>query len=147
VYHVYKLNEEEKKMTATVLDKIKSGAYNPTLPHPNRHAFTLIYVYHKGTVIENGVAASAVTNEMRDAWKKAGYVVDTAIDEVGMKAARDAYRSQNSELIDQFQKDLEEENGMVGHPKADAVFNKARSDRPNFQEQADEYEALVELVK
>ncbi len=134
-------------MTETVHDKIKRSAYNPTLAHPNRHAFTLIHVYHKGTVIEKGVAASTVTNEMRDAWKKAGYVVDTSIDEVGLKAARDAYNGQNSGLIEQFQKDLEEENGMVGHPKADAVFNKARNDRPNFQEQADEYEALAELVK
>lgn len=131
----------------TVQDKIENNEYRTKLSSPTRRDFMLYHVYNKGTIIEAGKAAIDVTEEMTEAWNAAKYTVETSVDDAALKAARLAYSADANRLLVEFQKDLEEENGMVGHPKAEAVFKKARHDGDGFREQADQYEELVALVK
>lgn len=145
LYHVYKLNELEKKMN--VQDKIENGDYRTKLSNPTRHDFMLYHVYNKGKVIEAGKPANEVTEEMTAAWNAAKYTVETSVDDSALRGARTAYGADNNRLLAEFQKDLEEEHDMVGHPKAQAVFAKARNDGDGFREQADQYEELANLVK
>ena len=62
---------------------------------------------------------------------------------------KDAYGKMESELHQQFRKDLEEENGMTDHLKRDALFNKAWEDghSSGINEVALVYSDLVDLVK
>lgn len=59
------------------------------------------------------------------------------------------YRNEDARMNALFRKDLEEECGMTGHPKADLLFDKAwdLGHSSGFNEVAIYYTDLVELVK
>lgn len=70
-------------------------------------------------------------------------------DKLDQREASEKYRKRESEIIAQFQRDLEVEHGMVGHPKAGKLFSKAwgHGHSGGFHEIAGSYEDLVELAK
>lgn len=70
-------------------------------------------------------------------------------EEVAYAARRNEYYEDEARLHAEFRADLEEENGMTGHPKADLLFSKAydRGCSGGFDDVRSVYEDLVELVK
>lgn len=64
------------------------------------------------------------------------------------REARAAYSAETVRLEEQFRKDLEEEYGMKGHPKADVLFMKAWDHGHNsgYGEVANYYDSFHELV-
>lgn len=63
--------------------------------------------------------------------------------------ARQAYRSEDVRIHNEFRKSLEEEFGMVGHPKANKLFEIAwrEGHSEGYQSIVYWYEELYELVK
>lgn len=69
-------------------------------------------------------------------------------DKAAYDEARRAYNIETSELTGKLRADLEAENGMTGHPKADKVWSKAWEDghSAGYGEVANIYLDLAELV-
>lgn len=65
------------------------------------------------------------------------------------KETRQAYRNENDKNAAALRSDLEEENGMVGHPKALKLWDKAWMDghSEGYYSVIENYEELLELVK
>jgi len=65
------------------------------------------------------------------------------------KEQREKYWEESSRLESLFKEDLEAENGLVGHPKADKVYSMAyeAGHSSGYEQVVYEYERLVELLK
>lgn len=65
------------------------------------------------------------------------------------RADREAHNADEARLVVQFQADLEEENGVKGHPKAEKLFDLAwgYGHSSGLNEVMQHYEELVELLK
>jgi hypothetical protein len=65
------------------------------------------------------------------------------------RAAYYAYNAETARLMVLFQTDLEKDNDMIGHPKAELLFRKAweMGHSAGFHEVKGHYEDLLELVR
>ena len=54
-----------------------------------------------------------------------GCVEEKVLDEVSYNAHMKLYQEENLRLQDEFRRDLIEKYGMINHPKANAIFDKA----------------------
>lgn len=65
------------------------------------------------------------------------------------KEARDAYLRRQVELENEFKRDLEEEHGVTGHPKAERLFQIAwdHGHSAGFSEVLGWYSELAELIQ
>ena len=137
-------------MTKSVQQKISDGDYDSKLPLATRTDFTVYHVYNKGVVIHAAMPANknvGVYNMLED-WKKKGYTVDNSVDDVGYKAARQAYNLDVQRLRAVFEADLAAENGITNHPMVDKVYQLAREYRgDSLRETADAYDDFAQLLR
>lgn len=121
----------------SVYDKIQNGDYMTKIEPNPRPPIPLLLRKRASELTEDEIATLAVV--------KAKYV-----------AAEEAHKSNYQEriadgnrLIAQFQHDLEEEAGMLDHPKAALLYSKAYEDghASGFAEIHHVYYNLLELVK
>ena len=117
--------------------KIAAGDYETKLPWNS--SVTMPEVLKKSV-------SKLTTDEMATIVEvKASYEADLA----AARSGREARRADEARLMDEFRRDLENENGMVGHPKAGLLWDKAKSysDGDGLTGIMLRYEDLVELVK
>jgi hypothetical protein len=81
--------------------------------------------------------------------KKADFVDMSTGDLAEYRKAIGAYNAETDRLKALFQVDLEADNDMVGHPKAELLFTKAwdMGHAAGYHEVKGYYEDLLELVK
>ena len=115
--------------TMSVYDKIRAGLYNRKLPY-NPPETELIKIDPENMTGKQVREAKEANDR-----KKVEY--------------RLAYSKNSGELASQFRKDLEEDCGTTGHPKADMLFNKAydRGHSGGFEEVTNAYYDMVDLIK
>lgn len=116
--------------------KLSEDYYKTKLPYPTKPKMPKTTVDLATAKDEDVVAVRAAMAKYTEA--EAAYV-----------AARKAYNEDEARLDDEFRADLEEENGMTGHPKAPLLYGKAyeRGHSGGHDNVRSEYEDLVELVK
>ena len=120
-----------------VYQAVQDGEYKNSLPYPERVKEPAVLRKSARDLTDDEVASLAAV--------KAQYVADVEAHE----RAKYAYRQEEGRLFAKFRADLEAEYGLVGHPKADALFNRAweQGHSAGFGEVATIYDDLVELVR
>ncbi len=119
---------------------------NP-IDYPSKETYTTTYVYSKGAVVWSGTNEDYRTRARADVFK--GMLVEHIVDEVALKAARQAYGAEASRLAQEFKADLFEEHGVTGHPKANKCFAIAYDygHHAGHREMASHFDTLVDLIK
>lgn len=120
-----------------VREKLAAKAYEVTLPYPT-------------TVREPAVLRKTARDLTAEEFATLPQVkADYEIAKAAEKEARDAYYRQMGELTEQFRRDVEAENDMIGHPKASLLWSKAweMGHSAGLGEVLTYYEDLVELVQ
>ena len=117
-----------------------------TLRYPSKDDYTTVYAYLRGQVLWQGSA-----RDWRDAKDTLlpNHTVEKVMDEVAFKAARLAYGVETSRLQEEFKRDLFEEHGVTGHPKAERCYSLAwvYGHSAGLDEVANYFDDLVDLIK
>ena len=121
----------------SIYEKITAGEYTPKLPYPGKEHKPPLLSKSAGDLSADDIAALP---SVREAWAAAQEAV---------RFGRAAHNDELRDLQKKFQRDLEKDSGMTGHPKADALFAKAweRGHSGGYGEIYGEYLDLVELVQ
>jgi hypothetical protein len=121
----------------SVYDRVVAGEYNTKLPYPERV---------KEPAIMRKMAKDLTPDELV---ALPSIVAQYEADKVAYNEARAAYSADGGRLSDQFKADLEAENGVVGHPKADLLWSKAydHGHSAGFAEITIYYNDFVDLIK
>lgn len=117
--------------------------------YPKKEDFTTYFAYQKGKVVHANVPG-AEGQEKEYGWKVQGYTVEKQVDENGYRAARDAYRTKERSLLNEFRDDLLAANGLTaGNPKAIKAYDIAWNERHSngLGEVVDLFEDLAQLLK
>ena len=120
----------------SIFAKIENGDYLTKLPYPPK-------------VVENPLVFKSVKNMTDDEVDRLAAVVAEYRQSIADRdAAKVARRVDATRLQEQFKKDIEAEYNMVGHPKADLLFEKAwdMGHSSGYNEVAQYYNDLHELV-
>lgn len=117
-----------------------------TLRYPSKDDYTTIYAYLRGQVLWKGSA-----RDWRDAKDTLppNHTVEKVMDEVAFKDALLAYDAETSRLQEEFKRDLFEEHGVTGHPKANRCYSLAwfYGHSIGLAEVAGYFDDLVDLIK
>lgn len=139
------------KMTyaKSIASKISDGDYENKSAYPVKEKYTTYFVYFKGSIIANGVSHENTTQSERASWHTLGYTVEPVFDQESFTSARNAYGNERQQLSAQFKADLEDDNGVVGNPKADMLYSKAdeRGRSGGYYDIMNAYEDMVDLIK
>lgn len=119
----------------TVYDKLRRNAYRNTDPYPQSPARPIPVFSGAMTAAELKGYATQL-----ERWEQTV---------TSIKLEQDAWSYKNSDLESRFRNDLEEENGMVGHPKSDLLYWKAyeRGHSGGVDEVYSAYMDMLELVQ
>jgi len=121
----------------TAIELAREDGYKSTIPYPSR-------------VPEPAVLRKRVSELTTEEYESIpGVNIAYAEAKHAYANARTAYNQDEARLIDLLRADLELENEMVGHPKADKLWAKVWNDRHSegLAAVAQSYEDIVELVK
>lgn len=128
---------------------MKDFAYYKTnnVLYPSKEQFMLVYVYGKGEVLWSGTYTDYRTRDEAGLFK--GMLIEKVIDEVALKAARQAYGTEASRLEQEFKADLFEYHGVTDNPKAGKCFGIAydMGHSAGHSEIASYFDTLVDLIK
>jgi hypothetical protein len=124
--------------------------YKTNLPYPSKSEFTTTYYYRRGELIAKKLGdATAVyePNCMTVALDQC--VTEKVVDEAAFKKARNEYGTEERRLQEEFEKDLYEDLGIVGHPKASRLYGMAWEDghANGYSEVYSRAAVLVDLIK
>ena len=86
---------------------------------PKQDDYMTIYYYAKGVMV------GMKRQFDNDFIPPKGCVEEKVLDEISYNAHMKLYQEENLRLQNEFRKDLIEKYEMTGHPKANAIFNKA----------------------
>lgn len=121
-----------------VFERIQRGDFKNKIPYPDKNHPDLNDLLQKELEIQKQIT-----------------LLQAKIEEIGwerrrkLQALRLAWGQEEAKLIGLFRKAVEEEYDMVGHPKADSLWNKAweQGHSSGLSEVLNAYQDLVELVK
>jgi hypothetical protein len=120
-----------------------------SVPYPARNDFKKVFVYSKGKTIVNGVLRSQISDEdMRD-YQTKGYTIEEDIDKNAHHTEMRKYHEARFALEAEFKRDLFDQHGVTGHPKAERAFQLAwdYGHSSGFQEVANYFDDLADLLK
>jgi len=130
---------------------LKDYAYYNSVPveYPMERDFRAMYVYDKGTVVVNGLKPDELSDDEIAGYRKAGFLIYTDTNKAAYAAAKDKYRSAKAALRDEFKIDLFAHHGLddVSAAKANRAYTIACDERTGFQEIAEFFDDLVQLIK
>ncbi len=120
-----------------VREKIEAGAYQPNMNYPARPTAPAV-LRKMALKLTTAEAESLPTIRQEHEADMEAYRNDLA-----------EYQQRGAEGLRQFQADLEEENGLIGHPKAEVLWAKAweQGHSCGLLEVVGCYEDLLELVQ
>jgi len=117
----------------------------PEITFPRKEDFTVVYVYKTGRVI-----LQCAAHEWPDIkGNYIGYTVEHELDKLAFNVAKQTYANRFALLTDEFKRDLFEEHGVTGHPKAELAFKLAwdYGHSSGLNEVVSYFEELVDLIK
>jgi hypothetical protein len=122
---------------STVYERARNNEYKPATDYPSKPAQPAILRKKVSELSNDEITAVPAIREAYNA------------DIEAYERAKYAYNNEQGRLHAKFKADLEEEHGLVGHPKADKLFSKAWEDGhyAGYAEVALKYDDLVDLVK
>lgn len=120
----------------SVYEAVNAGEYKPTMPLPAR--------VEKPAILRKRVDELSHDDMMEAVRAKAKYEADVA----SYTTAMEAYRKESGELEIKFQRDLEVENGVSGHPRAGLLYQLAydRGHSSGMGEVALYYSEMADLI-
>jgi hypothetical protein len=113
--------------------------------YPSKDEYTNVFVYSQGKVVWQGPYVPF--KEIADRFK--GMLVEKVVNEEGLKEQRRAYGAEVSRLEAEFKRDLFEEHGVTGNPKAGLCFGIAwdNGHASGYSEVASYFDTHVDLNK
>jgi hypothetical protein len=110
---------------------------------PNKDDYMTIYYYRKGVMVGMKRQFDA------DFRSPNGCVEEYVLDEVSYNAHLKHYHEEIVRLQNEFRRDLISKYGMISHPKADKIFEKAweLAGGSDLRDVEDNFMSLVELVR
>lgn len=116
--------------------------YVNLLPRPEKTEFTVTYAYKGGRV----QTLINLRGKKREDIRAKGWLLEDTINEYEYQKALSEFNSKNHELYLKFKRDLLFNLGISGHPKANALFEKAW-ERGSGEGYIGVYEAADDLVE
>lgn len=97
--------------------------YKTKVPYPIQTEFVTVYGYTKGKCVwtVSGVEFKRRSEELMEQCA----VIERDTNQEAFTAAKRAYQDDVARLTEEFMKDLIEEFGLTGHPKAQQAYNLA----------------------
>ncbi len=129
---------------------MKDLEYYTTVPlsKPTAADFKKIFAYKRGKVVIDGKPLEEVKDQLNQL-RADGCIIETEDDTEGFRAARAQFNNYRHQLTEELKRDLFADNGVLGHPKAEAAYNIAYNERSNggFQEIRDLFEDIAALLR
>jgi hypothetical protein len=130
---------------------LKAFDYYKTVPmaYPRRSDYTKVFVYRKGKTIVNGIKRSEIDGNAIKEYRDTGCLIEETFDKDAFFVDTRAYSNLCSELEKEFKRDLFDQHGVTGHPKAERAFQLAwdYGHSSGFQEVANYFDDLADLLK
>jgi hypothetical protein len=129
-------------------------AYKNKLPYPSIGDFTTTFWYKNGKVVARR-SANQTLPTILDAYavdspsRLKGCLSEKVTDKDAFYKARQAYIDESNRLQGQFERDLLEDLGIAGHPKAKTLFTMAweRAHGDGFESVYTEADELADLIR
>ncbi len=129
-------------------------AYKHKLPYPAIGDFTTTFWYKNGKVVARR-SANQTLPTILDAYAVDGpsrlkdCLSEKVTDKDAFYKARQAYNAEANQLKEQFKRDLFEDLGIAGHPKAEKLFAMAweNGHSGGYKQVYDEADTLADLIR
>jgi hypothetical protein len=119
--------------------------YRNKLPYPRKTDFSTVFYYKGGKVVHSLKAGDATPLPP----ETTGAVREVVIDEGGYRAAFMAYQNETTRLRNLFEDDVKKDLGIIDHPKAGLLLDKAweLGHSSGFSEVYNYASDLVDLIR
>lgn len=123
--------------------------YDNKSPYPTRDQYTTLYAYKAGKLVAKCEPSGDFTKWTATVRGQDDLTIERNFDENAYSDARAAYDEETSLLMENFKRDLYEQEGVTGNPKASKAFEMAwdRGHSSGFYEVGIYFSELVELIK
>ncbi len=129
-------------------------AYKNKLPYPASGDFTTSFWYKNGKVVARKDAGDTTPTildpeAVKDRSRLNTFLSEKVTDKDAFYKARQAYNAEANQLKEQFKRDLFEDLGIAGHPKAEKLFAMAweNGHSGGYKQVYDEADTLADLIR